>query len=685
MENKEIEIEDVQKQKNEWRKKGWWIQDLRGRKHQKFELVKSLIELVGREQANDLDTYPDIKNIDDVQTWRTYAPFLRGVGLVNNQSGKLILSQIGIEFYGDPTKIRLANLLQDKTRLFGEVLDNLNESSATVEEVNKSICTKYGLHWKNLTNIRRRMDWLEVLDLIQPIGNRKWEITETGKLVLNDWCIVSPDAICNMDIENDDIAITEAPVEISNLLNKLTEFPEFHKKRCTYNLWVPSPNKIENLRIITQACINRITRNELFDFIEKEFNLRLGSVESMLPFLKASGLLQEVGRNIYKATPAANAWLETGNDLDFIRILHAHMKFVGEILKIAYEDIVRNDIYEVSEEYGMNSDKSRWIIGFLLEAGLLEETQYLHIKTTSIGNLLANELPLEKIEKKDVFEETVKNSKDVDAMMETYKIDYMISRIRRASTDPFSDGKKPGLAFEESIANLFSYMGFQAEHIGGSGDTDVVLRWKDSEDNNYVAIVDGKSKSNGQVSHSDISDVAIDTHKEKNNADYVVIVGPGFSGDTIRNFAIKKNYALITDEQLVEIAKVSKEIGLSANEIAQAFQMPNGFSQLEEKIEEKKREFDIISEIVKKFSAEQNLLGSLSPRDLFLLLRNSKLSPSLDELICGFQVLSNSQIGILKKVDKNSILENERYVMNSVEKTVSYLRALASSIEQGIV
>lgn len=47
------------------------------------------------------------------------------------------------------------------------MLNNLNESSATIEEVNKSICTKYGLDWKNLTNIRRRMDWLEVLDLIQ--------------------------------------------------------------------------------------------------------------------------------------------------------------------------------------------------------------------------------------------------------------------------------------------------------------------------------------------------------------------------------------------------------------------------------------------------------------------------------------------------------------------------------------
>ena len=59
-----------------------------------------------------------------------------------------------------------------------------------------------------------------------------------------------------------------------------------------------------------------------------------------------------------------------------------------------------------------------------------------------------------------------------------------------------------------------------------------------------TAIVDAKSKSSGQVSHNDVSDVAIDAHKEKNNADYVAIVGAGFSGDTIKNFASRKKSCL---------------------------------------------------------------------------------------------------------------------------------------------
>lgn len=119
--------------------------------------------------------------------------------------------------------------------------------------------------------------------------------------------------------------------EIAILLQRLENSPEMHKKRSRYNIWVPSPNRIDNLRVIIQAASERIAKADLFHFIEEEFNLKTSSVESMFPFLKVSGLIEEVGRNIYMATTAANAWLETGNDLDFIRVLHSNMQFVGEM------------------------------------------------------------------------------------------------------------------------------------------------------------------------------------------------------------------------------------------------------------------------------------------------------------------------------------------------------------------
>ena len=673
---------DIQKQKSEWRKKGWSIPDLRGGKQIWYKLIKRLVEVLQSNEKCDLNGIPDIDDLGNAQTWRVYAPFLKGIGLVYNHSGKLMLSDKGKRFAEEPTKGKLADLIHERFRLFGEMLDIVDEEPIAIEEADKKICKKYGLNWSNLSNTRKRMDWLEVLGLIEAIGNRKWKITKVGKETLKNWSIIGPEVLEYEDSDTDEIEIIDPPIEIGVLLQKLKESPEMHKKRCTYNIWVPSPNRIENLRIIIQFSLNRVTRKELFEFIESEFGLKQSSVESMLPFLKASGLLEEVGRNIYTATVAARAWLDTGNDLDFIRILHVHMRFVGEILLYVENDTVRNNIYLKGQNYCMNNEKIRWIIGFLLESGLLEESQYLHLKTTNLGRAFVKTLPLEVITERDAHEEN-ENKTQNSSDREFSKLAQICERLSAAATNPHIEDKNAGLAFEEAISDILSYMGFKAEHIGGSGNTDVVLKWK--QDNDIViAIVDGKSKSNGQVSHGDISDIALDTHKEKNRADYVAVIGPGFSGDTIRDFALKKEYALITDKQLIEVINAFEELGLGIEEMALMFKAPEGFSQLEEIITSKRRELDITSEIVKQFRNKQDLLESLSPRDLFLLLIDSSLSPSLEELINGFDVLSNNQIGILKKVNQNSAPENVQYILCDERMAINRMRALANAIERGM-
>ena len=299
----------------------------------------------------------------------------------------------------------------------------------------------------------------------------------------------------------------------------------------------------------------------------------------MMPFLKASGLLEEVGRNIYQATAAGQAWLGSGDDLDLYESFTQTWSSWAKWSFSAKDDIIRNDLYAIAKNYGINTEKARWIAGFLIEAGLLEEPQYLHLKATQTGMLLASSLPLQGEPSEKVDKESIsldKNQAD-NAISDE---EQLFERLHCASCDPMAEGKASGVAFEEEIAEVFRYMGFDAKRIGGAGNTDVVVRWKDNEGKSITAIVDGKSKTSGMVSHTDISDVAIDTHKEKNNADYVAIIGPGFSGDTIRNHAKKKNFALITVTELVEIARSAHSLGLSLQEIASLFIVPNGLSQL---------------------------------------------------------------------------------------------------------
>lgn len=681
-----MKITDINKQRSEWKRKGWSIPELRGGKQEWFNIVVELVKIIGSNSVADLGATPELESIGSLYSWRTYAPFLKGVGLVSNRSGVLSLSDEGVAFLQTPTKYALANMLHDKYRLVGEVLDFLTLTPKTVEEIDKELCREYCLDWANLSNTRRRMDWLEILGLIKGVGNRKWGLTEEGKNALENWELVTPEVVDGDICNSEEITITPPPVEIEELLLNLKENNTLHQKRNTYNVWVPSPNRIENLRAIVQFSNERVSRADLFKFIEDEFSLKTSSVESMMPFLRADGLLEEVGRNIYVATAAARAWCNSGNDLDFIRIIHAHKRFVGEMIIFATDVVTRNDIYTESKKYGLNLEKARWIMGFLLEAGVLEETQYLHVKATPLGLKFALDLPLmtPSSEGQELNNTNTKEVNKAEILIDNPN-DSLFKRLYAAARDPMSESKASGVAFEELIAETFVYMGFEAKRIGGAGNTDVVVRWKDNDGKIITAVVDGKSKSSGTVTHTDVSDVAIETHKEKNGAEYVAIIGPSFGGDTIKNHARKKGFALITDEELIDVAKNVQALGLSLTETATLFQVPNGLARLNELIDTRKREQEILTLVISTFKQEQDAMESLSARDLYFLLRRTDLSPSLEELINAFETLSKDEIGILKQVKKASATENITYSIQGEKHCVNKLRALANAIEKGLL
>ena len=88
---------DIQKQKSEWKRKGWSIPELRGGKQDWFNIVTELIKKIAITSIADMSLSPELESTNTSYPWRTYAPFLKGVGLVCNHSGILNLSDIGKE------------------------------------------------------------------------------------------------------------------------------------------------------------------------------------------------------------------------------------------------------------------------------------------------------------------------------------------------------------------------------------------------------------------------------------------------------------------------------------------------------------------------------------------------------------------------------------------------------------
>ena len=652
----------------------------------------ALLEAISSDGAVDLSAQPTVQGAEASLTWRQYSYALRGMGVVENRRGVLALTPEGEKFLADRSRTRLATLMAGRVRLFAEALALVSHQPLTVDEVNSELVREYTLSWATSANTRQRLTWLEVLGLIEWLGNRKLTATQTGRETLRAWDLVTAAAVVLAD-PGEEVNFPEAPPEIAVLLDELIAGPTAQDSRNTYNIWVPSPasdpNKIENMRISISAAVEPIDKEELLAFIANRFGLKRSSVESMMPFMRAGGFLQEVRRGVFVATPAAKAWLRSGVDIDFIRILHAHMRFVGELIRAARENVARSEVYLEGARYGMNKEKIRWLIAFMVDAGLLIDTSWSSVQATPAGRRLIEQLPLAQV---PVLREAEPDRRATPDGLERPSLPRELVRrstqiaeqLVRTASDPSADGKGSGVAFETSIESAFKLLGFKAQRISGSGDTDVLVQWYDHEQQLRTAVVDAKSTSSGQVAHTNISDVAITAHKEKHAADFVAIVAPSFSGDTIKEMATRKNWALVTAVELGEIVTASESLGLRPADIGALFETPDGLSRVAHLIDSRRRQMDMVSLVVSRLRDEGENEEAVSPRDISLIERRSELAPSIDELISTFGLLRTLDMDIARIVDASQDPKHETYQIGDIRPAANRLRALAAALERGM-
>lgn len=661
-------------------------------KDEMFPRTVALLEAMSSDGAVELSAQPTIQGAEMTLTWRQYSYALRGMGLVENRRGVLALTAEGEKFRADKSPSRLATMMAGRVRLLAEALALVDDRPLTVDEVNAELVGEYNLSWATSSNTRQRLTWLEVLGLIEWLGDRKLTATQAGHEILQTWVLVTPAAVVLEDA-GEEVNLPDAPAEIAVLLEELAGSAAAQDSRNTYNIWVPSPasdpNKIENMRISISAAAEPIEKEELLTFIADRFGLKRSSVESMMPFMRAGGFLQEVRRGVFVATPAAKAWLRSGADIDFIRILHVHMRFIGELIRAARENVARGEVYREGARYGMNKEKIRWLIAFMVDAGLLIDTSWSAVQATPAGRRLVAQLPLADVP--DTSETEPDQSSTPDGRLRPSpsgeserRSGQIAEQLVRTASDPGADGKGSGVAFETSIESAFKLLGFRAQRISGSGDTDVLVQWYDHDRQLRTAIVDAKSTSSGQIAHTNVSDVAITAHKDKHAADFVAIVAPSFSGDTIKEMAAKKSWALVTATELGEIVTAAESLGLRPADVGALFETPDGLSRVAHLIDSRQRQIDMVSLVVSRLRDEGENEEAVSPRDVSLIERRSELAPSIEELISTFGLLVTLDMDIVRIVDANEDSKHETYQIGDIRPAANRLRALAVALERGM-
>lgn len=594
------------------------------------------------------------------------------------------LTSLGEDLKNSSSPETLGLLLGSRLRLFAETLLAIDQAPRNIEALDEHLRSHYQTDWTSLGGIRARTDWLDALGAIEAVGDRRWKITLVGEAILAQCQVVTPEAL--FSAPTNEISLITAPKEIKDLLSELETGVRAQASRSTYNIWVPSPpdrsNKVENLRVVANAAIDPIERGELLQFIATTFSLRRSSVESMLPFLRASGVLSEVGLGIFQATPAAQAWLRSNNDVNFIRILHANMRFVGEMLQASKDGSDRTEIYEEAKKFGLNTDKARWIAALLRDAELIEEPKRGGLRTTSLGLALLAELPIDAV---PGTEEQPSEIQLQGAHQQNFlHVSSHAQLLTEMSRTPNAGGMASGLAFELAIRDAFAAMGFDARNIGGPGATDVLVRWVDADGRESTAIIEAKSRTSGAISPNEVGVVSLETHKANYDADYVAIIAPGFVGDTIRAMAAKRGWSLIEASQLGLVADEAIALGIEPLDIARLFVTPAGLEAVKKDITRRKRELSVLSFAIEQIVREAALSqDGISPREIHRSGRDSALQPSIEEVLVAVSRLEATAPGAIRLRDENNNPQLSSYLPGQLRASASGLRALADAIEAG--
>jgi len=589
---------------------------------------------------------------------------LKHSGLVVEDAGTLRLPEDLAIWLQEPTKEKLAQIFDLRYLLFSETLEALKGEPSTYDELLRALREKYDIHWETKYPVTTRVNWLEELELCEAIGWRKYRITEVGAKFLQEVLLVSPEVTDYLD---EGVELAPAPLLIASMLANINQIQR--SKTYKASPFFPGEDPVDSIRKAVEWAEGRITKSQFISECSSAFGISESSVGSFLHPLLNYGLLDEVGRGLYESTAPAVEWINSYDDLNLVRILHSRARFIGELIASCRDKTERSEVYRIGEKYGVGSEYCKQFIKVLVSVGVLEEPGYLRLRATAIGLRLVETLPLaiplcDDSESNGVVSDFVSDDTGL-------KISDLVKGLTESSKDPKYDGKALGLAFEEYVCEAFKNMGFSAMHIGGTGDTDVLVKWTGPDGEFHSAVIDAKSRSDGVLSHADISS-ALEPHKKKNNADHIAVIGYEFSGPTVRDVAAGRSIQLISVQELADVMEAASELGIPTYQSGMLF---SSASELGELIEKERRMVSLIPQVIEAFDDDVDDEPGLSIRDVYLSLRKTKASPSKEELSNIVELLSNPAIGALVVMNTS---DDPQYIMYAVSDLRASSRRLAA-------
>ena len=225
--------------------------------------------------------------------------------------------------------------------------------------------------------------------------------------------------------------------------------------------------------------------------------------------------------------------------------------------------------------------------------------------------------------------------------------------------------------FEKTLEEAFGLLGFSAKHISGRDEPDILI-----EESEFKIIIDAKTTKEGIIqSETAIGFERLIRYKERYKAQYVGVVGPGFSEGYIRDTAKKRSVVLIETEAICKLLQNHATYPYDKNDIIDMIFNSGKYvitprDILPSTINQKKliETTAAILKVLKNF--EKSNITSFTSEHLRIALVGQGISCEINDIEKSLKFLSDVPFQILKKQVSEYVLPDD---MNTILKKICLL------------
>lgn len=383
----------------------------------------------------------------------------------------------------------------------------------------------------------------------------------------------------------------------------------------------------------------RPTSAELSARISDEFGVGVKGARNRESFLRKVGIIRVDGGLVH-VTEWTRRWLESSDDDVLVALLHSRCRFIGEMLFETRTPRSVDDLLAiVSVRYGLKWDTNTQINnrrGWLQSAGHLTVDGDGMISVTDAGRALLARLDLQRpdegtgasVPKPLPSPAAPTESPATPAATQVPAPEALALEIESSSTDSGDPNR-----FERAVRDAFAFLGFEAEWLGGSGQTDVLLDAPLGKESSFSVTVDAKTTAKGSLGDQQVDWQTLDDHRELHKADYCALVAPNPSTGRLAERAQNHHVAVLSARQLAGLVRQHARVPLVLSEYRALFTTGGmvDTTDLDEIADDGDRLVRLAAALCQTLNDDCMTFGPLRARDLWMTLARSEIGEGSSE------------------------------------------------------